>query len=149
MDLYISREYGPRYWENNEEKSLYYVRNEIDILSPSLYTFYELLFPHFTEINSDGKVKITKFFKHHKVMRNLDLSECYDSEYTETDVRALAPMIICIYIYTDTPNDFITAFSDFLRQVDGAQNIISAFLSRELTQPSTEWCSTNLTSLEQ
>ncbi|PKK76528.1 hypothetical protein RhiirC2_707302 [Rhizophagus irregularis] len=32
--------------------------------------------------------------------------------------------------------DFITAFNDFLRQAGGAQNIIiSAFLSRELTQP--------------
>ncbi|GET03108.1 hypothetical protein GLOIN_2v1763149 [Rhizophagus clarus] len=31
---------------------------------------------------------------------------------------------------------------DFLRQVDGAQNIISAFLSWELTQPSTEWWAT-------
>jgi len=49
----------------------------------------------------------------------------------------------------DTPNDFITAFNDYLRQADGAQNIIFAFLSRELTQPSTEWWnSTYLTSPE-
>ena len=33
-----------------------------------------------------------------------------------------------------TPNDFVTAFNDYLRQADGAQNIISAFLSRELTR---------------
>jgi hypothetical protein len=74
-----------RYWENNEEKWLYYVRNDINILSPSLYTFYELLFPNFTAINSDGEVIITKFFKHYTVMDNLDLSEYYDSEYTETE----------------------------------------------------------------
>ena len=72
-----------RYWENNEEKRLYYVRNDINILSPSLYTFYELLFPNFTAINSDGEVIIT--FKHYTVMDNLDLSEYYDSEYTETE----------------------------------------------------------------
>ena len=74
-----------RYWENNEEKRLYYVRNDIDILSPPLYTFYELLFPNFTENNSDGEVIITKFFKHYTAMDNLDLSEYYDSEYTETE----------------------------------------------------------------
>ena len=74
-----------RYWENNEEKRLYYVRNDIDILSPPLYTFYELLFPNFTENNSDGEVIITKFFKHYTAMENLDLSEYYDSEYTETE----------------------------------------------------------------
>ena len=45
------------------------------------------------------------------------------------------PMIISM---ADTSNDFITAFNDFLRQADGAQNIISAFLSQELTQSSTE-----------
>ncbi|CAG8507414.1 10771_t:CDS:2 [Funneliformis mosseae] len=50
-----------RYWENNEEKRLYYLRNNIDILSPLLYTFYELLFSNFTAINSDREVIITKF----------------------------------------------------------------------------------------
>jgi len=50
-----------------------------------LHTFYELLFPDFTATDSDGEIIITKFFKHHKVMRNLDLSEYYDSEYTETE----------------------------------------------------------------
>ena len=29
----------------------------------------------------------------------------------------------------ETPNVFITAFNDYLRQAGGAQNIISAFLS--------------------
>ncbi|RGB22351.1 hypothetical protein C1646_776229 [Rhizophagus diaphanus] len=77
-----------RYWEKDEEKRLYYTRNDIDILSPSLYTFYELLYPDFTTINSDGEVIITKFFKHYKTMDNLDLSEYYDSEYSETDSEA-------------------------------------------------------------
>src|SRR5437879_6512622 len=39
-----------KYWESNEEKRIYYVRNNIDIVSPSLYIFYELLFPKFTTI---------------------------------------------------------------------------------------------------
>src|SRR6266498_2217335 len=68
-----------------KKKRLYFVRNNIDILSPSLYTFYELLFPNFTAINSDGEVIITKFFKHYTAIDNLDLSEYYDSEYSETD----------------------------------------------------------------
>jgi len=76
-----------RYWKNNEEKRLYYIRNSINILSPSLYTFYELLFPDFTATDSDGEVILTKFFKHYKVMRNLDLSEYYDSEYTKTESK--------------------------------------------------------------
>jgi hypothetical protein len=62
-----------RYWEKNEEKRLYYIRNNIDILSPLLYTFYKLLFPDFTKINSDGEVIITKFFKHHKAVMANDL----------------------------------------------------------------------------
>src|SRR2546423_13788706 len=71
-----------RYWKNNEEKRLYYLRNNIDILSPLLYTFYELLFPNFTAINSDGKVIITKFSKHDREFN--EVSEYYDSEYTKT-----------------------------------------------------------------
>ncbi|CAB5376099.1 unnamed protein product [Rhizophagus irregularis] len=72
-----------RYWENNEEKRLYYLRNNIDILSPLLYSFYELLFPNFTAINSDGEVIITKFIKHDREFDGV--SEYYDSEYTETE----------------------------------------------------------------
>ena len=74
-----------RYWKNNEEKRLYYIRNSIDILSSSLYIFYKLLFPDFITINSNGKVIITKFFKYYMVMDNLDLSEYYDLDYTETN----------------------------------------------------------------
>src|SRR3954468_630453 len=72
-----------RYWENNEEKRLYYLRNNIDILSPLLYTFYKLLFLNFTAINSDGKVIITKFSKHDHEFD--EVSEYYDLEYTETE----------------------------------------------------------------
>ncbi|PKK68559.1 hypothetical protein RhiirC2_749982 [Rhizophagus irregularis] len=71
--------------ETNKEKCQYYARNGINILSLSLYTFYELLFSNFTTINSDGKVIITKFFK---VMDNLDLSLTIGfvpvSEYSES-----------------------------------------------------------------
>jgi len=49
--------------------------------------FYELLFLDFTATDSDGEIIITKFFKHHKVMRNLDLSEYYNSKYTETESK--------------------------------------------------------------
>ncbi|CAG8451294.1 15326_t:CDS:2 [Cetraspora pellucida] len=125
-----------RYWKNNEEKRLYYVRNDIDILSPS-----------FTEINSDGKVIITKFFKHNREFDGL--SEYYDSDYTETessndssDIETesgdevtynndIPPsMIIDV---PDSLNNFIGAFSDFLRQdCEANNNFISAFLNQEL-----------------
>ncbi|CAG8734125.1 22775_t:CDS:2 [Dentiscutata erythropus] len=141
------------------EKRLYYVRNDIDILSPSLYTFYELVFPSFTEINSDGEVIITKF------KREFDgLSEYYDSDYTETessndssDIETESgdevtynnnlppPMIMDS---PDSPNNFISTFSDFLKQNGGANNnFISAFLNQELAQYSLaeQWYSTDLT----
>src|SRR4051812_30046862 len=71
--------------EQEREKSQYRYRKNLWKLSLSLHTFYELLFPEFIATDSDGEVILTKFFKHHKVMRNLDLSEYYDSEYTETE----------------------------------------------------------------
>src|SRR6266542_3755187 len=52
-----------RYWKNNKEKRLYYIKNSIQyVLSSLLYIFYKLLFPDFITINSDGKVIIIKFF---------------------------------------------------------------------------------------
>ncbi|PKC08088.1 hypothetical protein RhiirA5_478029 [Rhizophagus irregularis] len=103
-----------RYWENSEEKRLYYVRNDINILSPSLYTFYELLFPNFTAINSDGEVIITKFFKHKSECSSSETeseSESFSSESEDevTYVNDVPPMIMDT---ADTPNDFITTFSD-------------------------------------
>ncbi|CAB4459869.1 unnamed protein product [Rhizophagus irregularis] len=72
-------------------------------------------------------------------------SESDDEVAYDNDVPP--PMIMGM---VNTPNDFINAFNDYLRQADGAQDIISAFLSRELTQPSTEWWySTDLTNPEQ
>ena len=50
-----------------------------------MHIFYELLFSEFIATDSDGEVILTKFFKYHKVIRNLDLSEYYDSEYTGTE----------------------------------------------------------------
>ncbi|RGB30812.1 hypothetical protein C1646_764877 [Rhizophagus diaphanus] len=99
---------------------------------------------------NNGEVIITKFFKHYTVMDNLDLSEYYDSEYSETEseysssetesesesfssesedevtyVNDVPPPMIM-----DTPNDFITNLSDFLRQDgDVNNNFISAFLN--------------------
>ena len=71
--------------EQEREKRQYRCRKNLWELPLSLHTFYELLFPDFTATDSDGEIIITKFFKHHKVMRNLDLSEYYDSEFTETE----------------------------------------------------------------
>ena len=71
--------------EQEREKRQYRCRKNLWELPLSLHTFYELLFPEFIATDSDGEVILTKFFKHHKVMRNLDLSEYYDSEYTETE----------------------------------------------------------------
>ncbi|CAB4441130.1 unnamed protein product [Rhizophagus irregularis] len=119
--------------EQEREKRQYRCRKNLWELPFSLHTFYELLFPDFTATDSDGEIIITKFFKHHKVMRNLDLSEYYDSEYTETESEcsssedesedeevaynnnAPPPIIMGT---ADTPNDFVTAFNDYLRQAD-------------------------------
>lgn len=46
-------------------------RNGNDVPSSPLYTFYELLLPEFTEINSDGEVIITMFSK-----QNMDIETC-------------------------------------------------------------------------
>ncbi|RHZ61836.1 hypothetical protein Glove_345g72 [Diversispora epigaea] len=74
-----------KYWGSNKEKMQYYTINSIDILFPSLYTFYELLFPKFTVINSDGEVILTNFSKQNMDRNSIDLSGYYDSEYSETE----------------------------------------------------------------
>ncbi|CAG8453118.1 14756_t:CDS:2 [Cetraspora pellucida] len=74
-----------RYWEYNEEKRIYYARNSIDILSPSLYTFYELLFPKFSAINSNGKVILIEFFDQNMENNLINLNEYYDSDYSEME----------------------------------------------------------------
>ncbi len=77
-------------------------------------------------------------------MRKLDLSEYYDSKYTETESECFnfedeseneeviynnnVPPLIIIGM-TNTLNDFVITFNDYLKQADGTQNIISAFLS--------------------
>ena len=70
--------------EQEREKRQYRCRKNLWELPLSLHTFYELLFSELIATDSDGEVILTKFFKHHKVMRNLNLNEYYDSEYTET-----------------------------------------------------------------
>jgi hypothetical protein len=76
----------PKEVEEQERKKMQYrCRNNLWELPLSLHTFYKLLFPEFIATDSDGEVLLTKFFKRHKVMDNLDLSEYYDSEYTETE----------------------------------------------------------------
>ena len=81
--IYINK---PKEIEEQERKKRQYrCRKNLWELPLSLHTFYELLFPDFTATDSDGEIIITKFFKHYKVMRNLDLSEYYDLECTETD----------------------------------------------------------------
>ncbi len=152
--------------EQEREKSQYHCRKNLWELPLSLHTFYELLFPEFIATNSDGEVILTKFFKHFHIYmkRNLDLSKYYDLVYTETESECsssedesedeevaynnnVTPPIIMGM--ADTLNNFVTVFNDYLRQADGAQNIISAFLSRELIQPSMEWWySTDLTNPE-
>ncbi|CAG8800041.1 1675_t:CDS:1, partial [Gigaspora rosea] len=73
-----------RYWESNEEKRIYYARNSIDILSPSLYTFYELLFPKFSAINSDREVILIEFSDQNMENNLIDLNEYYDSRSTHS-----------------------------------------------------------------
>ncbi|CAG8637628.1 1035_t:CDS:1, partial [Diversispora eburnea] len=78
-------EHDGKYWETNEEKRIYYARNNIDIVFLSLYTFYELLFPKFTTINSDGEVILIEFSDQNVENTSIDLSEYYDLEYSETE----------------------------------------------------------------
>jgi hypothetical protein len=69
--------------ERELEKSQYRARNSTWELPLSLHTFYELLFPKFIAMDSDGVAIITKFSKH---KRDFDgLNEYYDSEYSETE----------------------------------------------------------------
>ncbi|CAG8618469.1 2885_t:CDS:2 [Funneliformis mosseae] len=99
IDLYISREYELRYpavrnlgisVTNAVKKYPSYL--EIDIanfvvIDKPKYNLIlgNLLFSDFTATDSDGEIIITKNFKHHKVMRNLDLNTYYDLEYTEIE----------------------------------------------------------------
>ncbi|CAG8616043.1 8697_t:CDS:2, partial [Diversispora eburnea] len=73
-----------KYWETNEEKRIYYARNNIDIVSPSLYTFYELLFPKFTTINSDGEVILIEFSDQNTSMIMLNIFPRFESSKSFT-----------------------------------------------------------------
>ena len=98
-------------------------------------------------------------------LKYLNLSGCYNISKEAIDqLVSLNPDIHVesppmIMGTADTPNDFITAFSDYLRQASNVQiststsasnnNFISAFLNLELTRPSMAgWYNTNLTSPE-
>jgi hypothetical protein len=81
-------------------------------------------------------------------MRNLDLSKYYDSEYIETESSSsetdsedediyrnnVSPPII---MSTDTPNDFISTFQDYLRQPGIVNNSVLRLLinSQDLAMP--------------
>ena len=69
--------------EQELEKSQYRARNSIWELPLSLHTFYELLFPKFIAVESDGEAIITKFSKHKCDFDGLN--EYYDSSYSESD----------------------------------------------------------------
>ncbi|CAJ0631711.1 7578_t:CDS:2 [Entrophospora sp. SA101] len=74
----------------------YRTRNDIWELPLSLHTFYELLFPKFIAMESDGEAIITKFSKH---KRDFDgLNEYYDSEYSETDISKTLAKKMDLYI---------------------------------------------------
>ncbi|PKC07159.1 hypothetical protein RhiirA5_418578 [Rhizophagus irregularis] len=94
--------------EQEREKRQYRCRKNLWELPLSLHTFYELLFPDFTAIDSDGEAIITKF-------PNINVnSEAEDAE----DVPP--PMIMGTAEYHER---FITTFRGFLRQ-DGDDNEI-------------------------
>ncbi|CAG8629553.1 10380_t:CDS:2 [Acaulospora colombiana] len=107
-----------RYWESNEDKRLYYARSNIDIVSPSLYTFYELLFPKFTTINSDGEVILTKFSEHRR------------------DFDGLMDVSLPVIIGTIQDNniDFISAFSNYLREIDGVNPNHSSWVTNNYVE---------------
>ncbi|RHZ43894.1 hypothetical protein Glove_822g2 [Diversispora epigaea] len=99
-----------KYWETNEEKRIYYAINNIDIVSPSLYTFYELLFPKFTAINSDGEVILIEFSDQNVENTSIDLSEYYDSEYSETESESSDSKTESEFSDSETESEF----SDFI-----------------------------------
>ncbi|RHZ78698.1 hypothetical protein Glove_157g70 [Diversispora epigaea] len=103
-------EHDGKYWETNEEKRIYYARNNIDIVSPSLYTFYELLFPKFTTINSDGEVILIEFSDQNVENTSIDLSEYYDSEYSETESESSDSKTESEFSDSETESEF----SDFI-----------------------------------
>ncbi|CAG8604780.1 16937_t:CDS:10, partial [Racocetra fulgida] len=92
IDLEDDQEYDQmdieqaEYWESNEEKRIYYARNSIDILSSSLYTFYELLFPKFSAINSDGETESESSDSETEF-------ESSDSEAVDVPLRVISGMI--------------------------------------------------------
>ena len=97
----------------------YYARNNIYILSPLLYTLYELLFPNFSAINSDGEVILTKFSDRNMENNLIDLSEYYDSDYSETNYEwseaVNVPLPVISGSIQDNNIDFITASNNYLR----------------------------------
>ena len=73
-------------------------------------------------------------------------SELKSSSPESEDENGYSNNVPPMVMGTDTPNDFISAFSDFLRQTSPQNNIISVYLSQELARSSMEgWYSTDLT----
>ncbi|CAJ0861175.1 4419_t:CDS:2 [Entrophospora sp. SA101] len=70
-------------WE--KKGKCYWREDSIEILPRSLHIFYEMLFPKLIRIDRDGDIILTCFSD--KNMKNslIDLSEYYDSEYSETE----------------------------------------------------------------
>jgi len=70
-------------WE--KKGKCYWREDSIEILPRSLHIFYEMLFPKLIGIDRDGDIILTCFSD--KNMKNslIDLSEYYDSEYSETE----------------------------------------------------------------
>ncbi|RGB37067.1 hypothetical protein C1646_757394 [Rhizophagus diaphanus] len=69
--------------EREREKRQYRCRKNLWELPFSLHTFYELLFPDFTAIDSDREAIITKFSKHKREFNGL--SKYCDTDYSETE----------------------------------------------------------------
>ncbi|CAG8608038.1 10375_t:CDS:2 [Rhizophagus irregularis] len=111
--------------EQEREKRQYRCRKNLWELPLSLHTFYELLFPDFTAIDSDGEAIITN----HLALRLILPDPETDSEAEDAE-DVPPPMIMGTAEYHER---FITTFRGFLRQDgDDNDNFISAFFNRKL-----------------
>ncbi|GBC44796.2 hypothetical protein GLOIN_2v1882275 [Rhizophagus irregularis DAOM 181602=DAOM 197198] len=173
------KEYGSRYeWDNEgnpefipdlpsvrNSTSLFHVLLQSDVIYlPQILSLIEL--PYYSyelreEIWPDGidKNEIKVDDNADEIKRCNDVIKLCKNHLRELFHKGLSSEKMLIQAEKENAPDFITAFSDCLRQVSNVQistqsgfsnnNFISAFLNLELTRPSMAgWYTTNLTSPE-
>ncbi|RHZ68883.1 hypothetical protein Glove_292g18 [Diversispora epigaea] len=74
---------GNALWE--KKGKCYWKEDSIEILPRLLHIFYEMLFPKLIGIDRDRDIILTRFSDKNMENSLIDLSEYYDSEYSETE----------------------------------------------------------------